>query len=96
MLRAIAFIVVQALFFVTLAPPSCLAGEQGTQEATPPAPSKKQEMRTRSIHKSMPTLEAPAPMAAPPPPSPRGDGGRPDDTIGGLPGHSADVPARQP
>ncbi len=96
MLRVFAFVVIQALFFVALAPPDCLAGEQSTQQATPPAPTQKQEIKTRSIHKSAPAGAA-APMATPPlGGSPRGDGGRPDDTIGGLPGHSPDVPARQP
>ncbi len=95
MLRVIAFIVIQALFFVALAPPDCFAGEQSTQQATPPTPTQKQEIKTRSFQKSVPATGAPAaPMAAPPlGGSPRGDGGRPDDTIGGLPGHAPDAPA---
>jgi len=98
MSRAIALIAIQALFLMPLASPNCLAGEQTTQQATPPAPLQKQENKTRSIQKSTPApVEAPAAtMAAPPLGSPRGDGGRPDDTIGGLPGHSTEMPARQP
>lgn len=97
MFRAIAFVVIQTLFLISLSSPQCLAGDVDNKQATPPiTPSQKQEMKTRGFHQSAPMTVAPVPLGASPPPAPRGDGGRPDETVGGLPGHSMEPQARQP
>ncbi len=94
MLRAIAFIVVPAIFIMSLASPPCLADEQATKQQVTPTPSKKPEMKSRGFQRSAPAASAPA--AVPPASSPKGDGGGAEDTVGGLPGHSMEAPGRQP
>lgn len=91
MLKAIAFLFIPALLLMPVTASQSFAGDDKQQAAPATGPQKKQEIKTRGFQKN-----APAPAAAPPPPPPRGDGGRPDDTIGGLPGHAPDLPARQP
>jgi len=97
-LRAIAFIVVPAIFIMSLASPPCLADEQaaGTKQQAAPTSPKKPEMKSRGFQRSAPAAAASAPAAVPPASSPRGDGGGAEDTIGGLPGHSMEAPGRQP
>jgi hypothetical protein len=98
MFKAIALLFIPALLSMSLAASQSFAGDEKQQAAPATEPQKKQDMqdiKTRGFQKSAPAPAA-APAASPPPLPPRGDGGRPDDTIGGLPGHAPDMPARQP
>ena len=98
MVRATAFVLVSALLILPVAPAA--AEEPNTQKTAPQAkPEKPKEDRTRS-YRSNEGLDAGAPaersLRAMPPSSPRGDRGRPDDTVGGLPGHTEEGQASKP
>jgi hypothetical protein len=95
MFKAIALLFIPALLLLSVAASESFAGDEKQQAAPATEPQKKQDIKTRGFQKSAPAPAA-APAASPPPLPPRGDGGRPDDTIGGLPGHAPDMPVRQP
>jgi len=69
------------------------AADDKQQTAPAAEPQKKQDIKTRGFQKNAPAGMAAPGAVPPPPPPPHGDGGRPDDTIGGLPGHA---PGQQP
>lgn len=98
MFKAIAILFIPALLLMPVAASQSFAGDDKQQAAPAARPQKEQDIKTRGLQKRAPAgLLAPsAPMASPPPPPPRSDGGRPDDTIGGLPGHEPDMQAQQP
>ncbi|MGO8952486.1 MAG: hypothetical protein ACLPWS_03230 [Rhodomicrobium sp.] len=98
MVRAIAFVLVSALLGLPAAPAA--AEEPDTQKTAPQMqPQKQKEDRTRSYRRNE-EFDAGAAtersLRAVPPSSPRVDRGRPDDTVGGLPGHTEEGQASRP
>ncbi len=98
MAKAIAVLLAQALLIMPPATVASFAADQDNPPATnQPAPKKPKKPKTRSFHQSSPVGSAPRSLAAPPAmPAPQDDGGKPDDTIGGLPGQKPDIPDKQP
>ena len=101
--RAVAFALVQALFMLPVTSSGCLAADQSApqqaapQQTVPQPPARKPSPKTRSFR--MDDYSAPPAGRVPGAPVPsiqRGDGGSPDETVGGLPGHSGAAPAKQP
>ncbi|MGO9170948.1 MAG: hypothetical protein ACLP7P_03145 [Rhodomicrobium sp.] len=98
MVRATAFVLVSALLILPVAPAA--AEEPGNQKTAPQTePEKPKEDRARS-YRGNGDLDGGAAaersLRAMPPASPRGDRGRPDDTVGGLPGHTEEGKASKP
>ncbi len=99
MVRAIGFVLMLAFSLTHFERPVYAGGEQKSEQAAPPPPPAKPVPKTRSFRVDDGRDEAspvPRPQSAPAPSNTGGDGARPDDTVGGLPGHSAAPPAKQP
>ncbi len=89
---------VLALFTMVAAPQGSFAAEQDSKADTAqPEPKKAKKYKPRSMEDAAPVASAPRSRSLAAPEATGGnDGGRPDDTIGGLPGAKPDTPDRQP
>ncbi len=99
MVRAKSFVFALAFSLMPFATPGCFAQEQRSEQAAPKPAPQKPAGRTRSFQvEEGRDVTSPAlrPRSAPAPSNSGGDGARPDDTVGGLPGHSAAPAAKQP
>jgi hypothetical protein len=87
-------VIFQAVLVAGLGSSMCLAEDQKAQSGDTKQDSKgTRRMDTRSLKPptaAMPQMERSISSKN------KGDGGKPDDTIGGLPGAKQDVPDKQP
>jgi hypothetical protein len=99
MVRRIARVLIGALLFLPVVTAALAVDDNATKPAPQPSPAPQTSQTMGSFPPAPPMGGAPAAtrsLRRPAPAGPGGDGGRPDDTVGGLPGAKPSIPDKQP
>jgi hypothetical protein len=98
MVRAIARFLIGALPLLAVVTAALAADDNATKAPSQPSPAPQANQTFGGFPPAPPMDGAPATrsLRKPAPAGPGGEGGRPDDTVGGLPGAKPSIPDKQP